>query len=234
MSGLARLSFVELKLLLRDVGSLVLMLALPLFVLLIFGISFRVTDSALPAISVAIALALNALYMVPSSLGTYREKGILRRLSTTPMHPATLLAAQLMLHLLVTTVAVMLLGAGSLALGISPPRHVAGWLTAFVLGVAAMFAIGCLIAALAPNARTATGIGVLLYFPMAFLGGVTVPREQMPTLLARVGDWTPLGALRQSIADSWAGTPPQPLHLLIMATFAVIVGVTAAKFFRWE
>ena len=108
MTALARLTAIELKLLLRDVGSLVSMLAIPVFVLLIFGLSFGVRDSLLPSMAVAIALALNSLYVVPTYLGTYREKGILRRLSTTPMPPALLLAAQLVIHLLLTLSPILL------------------------------------------------------------------------------------------------------------------------------
>ena len=234
MTGLWRLTYVELKLLLRDVGSLVSMLAIPLFVLLIFGLSYEAKDSALPTMSVAIALALNALYVVPTYLGTYREQGILRRLSTTPMRPATLLVAQLLIHLLITVVSVALVLCAAATLGMLLPRNVAGATLAFALGITAMFSIGVLIAALAPNGRAAAGIGVLLYFPLAFLGGVTLPREQMPPLLAQIGDWTPLGAFRQALQAAWSGAPPQPLNLAIMAAYALIMATLAARFFRWE
>lgn len=234
MTGLLKLTFVELKLLLRDLGSLISMLVIPLFVLLIFGISYKASNSALPSMSVAIALALNALYVVPTYLGTYREQGILRRLSTTPMSPATLLVAQLLIHLLITVVSSALVVGLAAALGIALPRNVPGAVLTFALGITAMFAIGVLIAAVAPNGRTAAGIGVLLYFPLAFLGGITLPREQMPPLFAQIGDWTPLGAFRQALADSWTGTMPQTLYLVIMTGYAIVVGALATRFFRWE
>ena len=234
MSALIKLTYVELKLLLRDVGSLISILAIPLFILLIFGLSFDVKDSLLPSMAVAIALALNALYVVPTYLGTYREKGILRRLSTTPMHPATLLAAQLIIHLLAALASVALVVVAAATMGIAPPGHVPGALAAFGLGTTAMFAIGVLIAALAPNGRVATGIGVLLYWPLAFLGGVTIPEAQMPAALARISDFTPLGAFRQAVQDTWGGSAPQPLNLAIMAAYALLAGLAAVKFFRWD
>lgn len=234
MNGLATLTKMELRLLSRDLGSLVSMLAIPLFVLLIFGFSYQAQDSALPSMSVAIALALNSLYVVPTYLGTYREKGILRRLATTPMAPATLLAAQLLIHLLLTTVSAACVVAAAGLMGINPPRHIPGAAAAFGLGVLAMFGLGVLIAALAPSGRAASGIGVLLYFPLAFLGGVTVPREQMPALLARIGDWTPLGAFRQAVQAAWSGSMPSLLSLGIIAAYALVAGAAAARFFRWE
>jgi ABC-2 type transport system permease protein len=234
MTAFFRLTYTELKLLLRDVGSVFFMLAIPLFVLVIFGMSYGARDSLLPSISVAISLALNALYVIPTYLGAYRERGILRRFSTTPMPAGALLAAQLVIHLLVTVAAVLLVLATAAVIGIAPPRHAAGAITTFGLGITAMFSIGILIAALAPGGRIASGIGVLLYWPMAFLGGLTVPKEQMPAVLARIGEFTPLGAFRQSIQDTWTGSAPDPLNLVIMAIYAVIFGVLAAKYFRWE
>ncbi|CAA9571073.1 MAG: Efflux ABC transporter, permease protein [uncultured Thermomicrobiales bacterium] len=234
MTGLSRLTRVELQLLLRE-GSVFFTLAIPLFVLVIFGITSDGSDTRLPAAVVALTVALKALYEVPTSLGTYRERGLLRRLSTTPARPATLLIAQLIVQTILLVVAVaLLLGVATAALGIAGPRHLPWSLATFLLGASAMFAIGLFLAAVAPSARMATGVGVLLYFPLAFLGGVTVPRELMPSLLARIGDFTPLGAFRQALHDSWSGAAPQPLHLVVMAAYAAVIGIAAIKFFRWE
>lgn len=235
MKALLRFTSIELKLVRRDVAALLFPLAIPLFVLVNFGISFEVSDATLPASTVAIALALQALYNIPNYLGSYREQGILRRLSTTPVHPGALLAAQLIVHLFITLLATLLvLAVATLLFGIAPPRNPVGAGLSFLLGLTAMFALGLLIAALAPNGRTASGAGVLLYFPLAFLGGVTVPPEQMPPALAASGAFTPLGAFRQTLQATWAGAPADPVLLGIMAGYAVIVGVAAARLFRWE
>jgi ABC-type multidrug transport system permease subunit len=234
MTGLMRLTLTELTLLRRDGVAALATVAIPLFVLLSFGLSYGTRDTALPAVAVAIALALNALYSVPSALGSAREQGLLRRLATTPVHPAALLSAQLLVHLLLTVLTLALLVVAALALGITLPRHAPGALAALALGVGALFACGVLIAAVAPSGRAATGLGVLLYFPLSFLGGVTIPRDQLPPLLARVGDLTPLGAFRQAVQDSWAGAPPQPLQLAVLALYTLVLGAAAVALFRWE
>jgi ABC-2 type transport system permease protein len=46
-------------------------------------------------IMIAFVLAMLAISVLPTYLATYREKGILRRLSTTPVQPSGLLLAQL-------------------------------------------------------------------------------------------------------------------------------------------
>lgn len=234
MTAFLRLFLIELKLALRDHGNLFFMLAIPLFVLVIFSISFKTVDALLPSMAVAVSLALNALYLVPTYLGAYRESGVLRRLSTTPMHPGLLLGAQLGVQLLITVIAVALVVITSAVLGIALPRNPGGALITFALGALAMFAIGILIAALSSSGRMASGVGILLYWPMAFLGGLTVPAEQMPALLAHIGAYTPLGGFRQSVHDTWMGGAVEPANLVIMAAYAIAAACFAAGFFRWE
>lgn len=234
MSGIAKLTRVETKLLVREPGS-IFALVIPLFILVIFGMSLTPGDTVLLPMTLAIGVGLVALYMVPTTLATYRERGVLRRLSTTPLRPGAMLAVQLLLQLVLAVAgsALLLVVAGAL-LGAALPAGPGWFAMVFLLGTAAMFAIGLLIAALAPNGRSANGIGVLLYFPMAFLAGLMQPKQAMPGVLARIGEFTPLGAFRQSLQDVWAGGAPQPLLLGIMAGYAVIVSLVAARFFRWE
>ncbi|MEU8397912.1 ABC transporter permease [Nonomuraea sp. NPDC048892] len=234
MTAIAKLTTVELKLLVREPGSLFTVL-IPLFILVIFGSSIEPGDTVLLPMALAIAVGLVALYMLPTTLATYRERGILRRLSTTPLRPGNMLAVQLLLQVVLTAVTCgLLLAVGVSALGARPPGAVWAFVLTFVLGTAAMFSIGLLIAALAANGRSANGVGVLLYFPMAYLAGLMQPVNQMPEVLARIGAYTPLGAFRQSLQDVWAGGAPSLPLLAAMTCYAVVLSVAAARFFRWE
>ncbi|MEW9533839.1 ABC transporter permease [Microbispora sp. NPDC049125] len=234
MTALAKLTSVELKLLVREPGSVFTVL-IPLFILVVFGSSIEPGDTVLLPMALAIAVGLVGLYMLPTTLATYRERGILRRLSTTPLRPVNMLVVQLILQsvLVVVTCGLLLAVAGTVLGAHLPSRGLLIAVT-LLLGTAAMFAIGLLIAALARNGRAANGVGVLLYFPMAFLAGLMQPADQMPVILARVGEYTPLGAFRQSLQDVWAGGVPDPLPLAVMAVYALVVSIAAARFFRWE
>ncbi|WP_433221471.1 ABC transporter permease [Microtetraspora malaysiensis] len=231
---MTKLTIVELKLLTREPGA-VFSLLIPLFILVVFGSSIEPGDTVLLPMALAIAVGLVGLYMLPTTMATYRERGILRRLSTTPVRPGNLLVVQLILQLvLALTACGLLLAVGGTVLGAHLPTGVLPGVLTFLLGTAAMFAVGLLIAALAPNGRAANGIGVLLYFPMAYLAGLMQPTDQMPDILARIGEYTPLGAFRQSLRDVWAGGAPSPLLLGVMAAYAVVISIAAARFFRWE
>ncbi|WP_043622702.1 ABC transporter permease [Nonomuraea candida] len=229
-----KLAFVETKLLTREPGALFSLL-IPLFILVVFGSSIEPGDTVLLPMALAIAVGLVGLYLLPTTLAAYRERGVLRRLSTTPVRPGSLLMVQLLLQLvLAVTACALLVTVAGTVLGAHLPTAAPAVALVFLLGTASMFAVGLLVAALAPNGRAANGFGVLLYFPMAYLAGLIQPRDQLPELVARIGEYTPLGAFGQSLRDVWAGTAPSPLLLGVMAAYAAVISVAAARLFRWE
>ena len=61
-----------------------------------FG-GLRPVDAYVP-VSVLLGLIVGGLQAMPQTLTGYRERGILRRMSTTPVRPAALLSAQMLLY----------------------------------------------------------------------------------------------------------------------------------------
>ncbi|MEU8299400.1 ABC transporter permease [Micromonospora sp. NPDC048909] len=235
---------IETRLYLRDLPTLLTTVGLPTLILVVLGLipALRKPDpnfdgqtfvSYFAPSLLVVTLAMVAVNVLPAVLATYRERGVLRRLATTPASPAALLAAQLVLALagiLVSALLVILVA--RLAFGVPLPRHPLGFTVAFVLGTAALLALGLLIAAVARTSKAAQALAVPLFLVTMFFGGVYLPRFLLPDFLARIGDYTPPGV--QALLDAWTGTPPRPLHLAIMAVVAVVAGGTAAKLFRWE
>jgi ABC-2 type transport system permease protein len=246
MSALVAMTRVEAKLFLREPVAVLVVLALPLLLLLGFGLipGFGEPDPFLggqsgtefiASIGVGIVLASIGLSGLPATLGTYRERGVLRRLQATPVRPVTLLVAQLLVSGLAVLVSVVLIvGVGAAVFGIAVPRNLPGFGLAVVLGGGSLMAVGLLVAALARSARAASGIGMLLFFPSMFLAGIYVPIEALPQALRNTGDVTPLGAAVQAVRDTWGGEPPRLVHVVTMVTYALVAGLVAARTFRWE
>lgn len=243
---LVKLTLMELKLAVRDKIALLFALLLPLALLFAFGpqkgsqkadksLGGQSQAEYIAAIGMGLVLAMLGLQVVPGVLASYRERGILRRLATTPVGPKRLLGAQVIVNIGVTIVAVlMLLIVGRLAFDTPLPQRTGWFVLSVALGVAALFAFGLLVAALAPTGKAGTGMGMLLFFPSLLFGGVYIPREQMPAVMRDICDYTPLGATLKTLRDSWMGSAPHPIQLVIMAAYAIVVGAVAARLFRWE
>src|SRR5262245_42202004 len=246
MSALARLTRTETKLFFREPVAVFFSLAFPPLLMVILGSipsmrepdktlgGLRVIDLYAP-ILVAMAIALFSLSGLPQQFATYREKGILRRMGTTPVKPAVMLGAQLLMCTAMSVgVMVSVLLIGRFAFDVDLPDNPLAYLVAYLLCALAMFSLGLLVASLAPSGRGAGAIGTLLFFPVLFFGGLWVPRAAMPELLRHISDFTPLGAGVQAMQDATAGHWPQLLHLGVMVGWTIIAGGLAARYFRWE
>ena len=246
MSANAKLITTEVKLFLREPIGVFFTVAFPAILVGILGSvpAFREPDKDLGGIrvidlyvtiSITLVIAMLALQLTPGVLATYRERGILRRLGTTPVHPAMLLVAQLLTSLLTALVSVALVIAiGRTIFAVPLPRQVVGFALALVLSAAALFAVGLLVAAIAPSGKAGNAIGVILFFPVMFFAGLWVPREAMPAVLQRIGDFTPLGAGEHALHNATIGAWPPAGTLAVLVGYVLVFGLAAARLFRWE
>ena len=246
MNGFSRLAYVETRLFLRETGAAIGVFGLPVALVIGFGLipgfsapqkglSGQIGTQYIASIGVAIVLASLGLNGVPMVIGQYRERGILRRLGVTPVRPLTLLGADLMVWAAAAILSVaVVVGVARVAFHVPAPVAAGWFVLSAILGIAALFALGLLVAAVAPTARSAAGLGWLLFFPNMFFAGVYFPTEQMSPVMRQIGNFTPLGSALHAVRDSWMGLTPRPQYLGIMAAYAVIAGALAARFFRWE
>jgi ABC-2 type transport system permease protein len=245
-SALVRLPITEAKLFLRDRVGPIWGIGFPMLLLIIFGSiplfhqpqavygGLTLLEVYVP-ILVLMMLALLSLVAMPLVLAGYREKGILRRLRTTPAGPARVLAAQLMVNFAtaVVTVAAILVVA-RLAYSVPPPRQFGAWIFATLMASTALMAVGLCVAAIAPTGRTAQAIGAILFYPLMFFSGLWLPIPSMPTVLQHISHATPLGAAWEAFQSAELGNWPAALPLVTMAIYAVVFGLAATRLFRWE
>lgn len=185
--------------------------------------------------SIILGLTTVAVFLFPVALGGDRERGILRRLSTTPVHPRVLVAAYLVVQLAVVTAAsIAAVVVGRLAFGIALPADPGWFIASFVLGALSLLAVGLLVGSIAPTANSGQGMGLLLYFPLLFFAGVYVPLQVMPEAVQTISSYTPAGAAVRALGDSWAGGTHQASALLVMAAYAIGAGSLAVWLFRWD
>lgn len=247
MKALQTLTRTQVKVFLREPTVVVFGLVFPAILLLVIGnvfpgateVNAELGDKSLVEIyapaSAVMALLTLGIAMLPQALGLDRERGILRRLSTTPAHPRLLVAAHVVVQAVAVTIATI--GAvvvGAAAFGLPVPQRPGWFLVAFVLSVGALLGVGVLIGARVRTAQAGVGVGMLLYFPMLFFAGIYLPLEIMPDGLRTFSGWTPPGAAVDALGAAWAGTAPAGRSLLVLAITAVVAAALATRIFRWE
>ena len=233
----------------RPVGPLIAV-GIPLVLLVIFGSIPATTrpEAALGGISfftlyvpslLMFVLIVVGLGGLPQQLAAYREQGVLRRLSTTPVSPSWLLAAQLTISLVLATIGItILLGVGALAFGLALPASIGGCLVALVslvLTVAATLGLGLCVAAVAGSPQIAGALQAVFFYPLAFFSGLYVPIQELHSaLVSTIAKVLPTGAGFNALHASFLGHSPGAEPLLVLAGWAVFSTVAAARLFRWE
>jgi ABC-2 type transport system permease protein len=186
-------------------------------------------------ILMAFALGMLALLGVPIPLVSHRQLGVLRRLSTTPVPPSWLLAAQGLVQLCVAVTGLVVIEAiAVVAFGAPAPASPGGLAISAALSIAGLLPIGLMIAAVSRTATGASVIGRLAFFPLMFFAGLWLPRPEMPAVLQDISNFTPLGAAVQAMQDSMLQGFPPVAPLLVLAGYALAFGFLAKRFFRWE
>jgi len=175
-----------------------------------------------------------AVNMLPAVLTGYRERGVLRRLSTTPVPPSRLLGAQALIYLGLGIVVDAVILVIATAFGARSPHQFAGFVLSLLLVAAATMGIGMLITAVAPTEKTANAIGLAAFFPLMFFAGLWIPRASMDSVLRTISDYSPLGAGVRALQASTDGHWPPAAALLVLAGYAIVCGAAAARLFRWE
>ncbi|HEX8865264.1 MAG TPA: ABC transporter permease [Lentzea sp.] len=239
-----RIIDVEARLFVRDRLNSLFSLVFPCLLLLGLGAipalrtpdpqfgGLRFIDSYLSSI-IVFTLVFIGLQRVPAVVATYREKGVLRRLATTPMHPARLLVGQLVVNFAAAILSVLLtIVVAYVVFGVDLPHHPLGLACAVLLGGAGTFALGLVIAALAPTARAAGGWATVVFMLLMFFGGVYLPRFMLPSAVVTIGKYSPPGV--EALHQAWLGTAPDWRHLAIMGLVSLVAGTVAARTFRWE
>jgi ABC-2 type transport system permease protein len=194
----------------------------------------RVIDLYVP-IAVLLALIMAGMQAMPPILTGYRERGILRRMSTTPVRPSALLVSQLVLLGCGSLVsAVLVTAVGRIAFSVALPDQLGGYVLALVLAAASAMSLGLLICSLARNEKAAQAVGAVALFPSMFTAGVWLPVQTMPHLLRTIVEYTPLGAASQALDQAARGDFPGLVHLGVTLGWTVLLSAGAVRWFCWQ
>jgi len=246
--GLWKLTWLEIKIFLREPMGAIGSIAIPVLSFLVVGrfLGGRFPQNALAASSflrvgfpvfISVMIALSGVLSLVTIISIYREGGILRRLRATPLRPQTILTAHVLVKLALTlaSLALMVL-AGKRYYPLSMSIPVFGFAMALLISTWSILSIGFVIASIVPTARFAQPIGGIVLYPMLGLCGLFVPLESLPPKLHAVARLIPLTYAVSLLEGIWKGESWWAHRGDVAALVLIFVVCTAlsAKVFRWE
>ena len=246
LRGLWKLTWIEIKIFLREPLGAIGTIVVPVLVFLVIGRTMK-TNAPTPAISnfarvglpvlVAILIVISAVLSLVTIISIYREGGILKRLRATPLHPQTILSAHVIVKLLLTAVSLFLMilaGKSYIPPGVHPPLF--SFAIAMLLSTWSILSIGFVIASIVPTARFAQPIGAIVLYPMMAFSGLFLPVAAMPPVLRALAHALPMTYAVSLLQGIWMGDP-WSAHLLDVAAlvlFFLLFTALSARIFRWE
>jgi len=247
LHGLWKLTWLEIKIFLREPLGAFGSIILPVLVFVLVG---RFMGGRLPPgiaasefvrvglpVFVSVLISLSGVLSLVTIISIYREGGILKRLRATPLRPQTILTAHVLVKLALTAVTMALtVLAGKRYYPIDIHVPIFGFTMALLISTWSILSIGFLISSIVPTARFAQPIGAAILYPMVGLCGLFVPLQSLPPALQAVARVLPLTyavSLLQGIlkGEAWWAHRGDVVALVLVF---VICTALSAKVFRWE
>jgi ABC-2 type transport system permease protein len=228
---------IELRLATRNPDMILFGIVFPVAVMLLIGSVSRPETARLSFGGVvAFGACAAGLMGLPLTLSDYRHRKVLKRMRATPASPALLLWAQVLVqcaYVLASSTTVFLVARLAFGVEIASPARFA---LSFALVAASIFGVGLLVASLSPNMKVANAVASLLYFPMIFLSGATVPFELLPPWLRAASEILPATQGIKLLKGAVLGAPPEAslVPIVVLSAVALASYSVSVRFFRWE
>lgn len=186
---------------------------------------------------ITVGICATAFMGMPLTLADYRDKKILKQFFVTPASPMLLLGVQVIMNALISSLS---------AIAIYMILHF-GWgyqiegnagmvIISFFLTMISMFGIGMLLSSICKTLKSANLICTLVYFPMLFLSGATVPFEIFPNWLQTIANVLPLThGIKLLKSYSLYANPDDTISSMILIIALAVISIAAStKLFKWE
>lgn len=196
---------------------------------------YRFIDFFVPGI-IAMAIMTSCLSNALNMNAELRQKGILRKLATTPITRADWLVSSILYQLLLSIVSTAAILIVSYAV-FDVRLHIGIWLPVIVVvEVIAFTGAGMLLTPFAKEAESASAVANAFLFPMMFLSGTFFPVEMMPAFLQGVAKLLPLYFVNEALRSAmiFVDDPATLRSVGIAAVFAAIAFAAGAFRTRWD
>lgn len=237
----------EFKLSLRDMNIPIFGVAFPVIVVIIIGLisgnkpafegaGYSMIDQSFGAFA-AIGICATGLMGMPLLVSDYRHKKILKGFMVTPVSPGLLLFVQYLINLIMSVISLIVIYIICAAFwGYGMAGNIGLFLFSYFLVIISIYSIGMLLASVSANMKTANLLCTLVYFPMLFFSGATIPYEIMPRAARTVMDVLPLTQGIKLLKAASLGLPVENviISITVLVFISVVCMILSFKYFRWE
>lgn len=167
----------------------------------------------------------------------YRERKILKRFKVTPISPVVLLMVEFLIYVIYSAVSLAtVIPVAMLFWKVEIHGSWIAFVGSWLLTMISTLSIGMMVGGIAKNAKTASVIACVLYFPMLIFSGTTLPFEVMPETMKKTVRLFPMTQGIQLMKAAFLGVPLQNVWLpvLVMLSITVVCFSVAVKYFKWE
>lgn len=245
MKRFLKLYSVEQKLGLRSGDMILFGVAMPVGIMILIsmiagnkmaGEGYTYLEGSFASL-IAVGICASAFMGIPLTIVDYRDKKILKHFFTTPCSPVWLLGSDVLccaVNAILSAVAVSLVSV--VFLEYEMRGNVLQFIGAWFLTMISMFSIGLLMASLCRTVKAVNAVTTLVYFPMLFLSGATIPYELFPVGLQRVASVLPLtqGIKLMKAVSMGTQTDSVGKIVIVLVCITVVCSVVSIKTFRWE
>src|ERR1700674_5842128 len=181
---------------------------------------------------------MGSFWGLSAALVMFREQGILRRFHVTPVTPSDMLASSIVANYVLMFPTVLL--EFFFARSIFHVTQFGDLLSTFVLisiGTVSFASLGLVVASVTNTMQETQVINQLLWLPLIFLSGATLPLPSLPVVVQRVGVFLPATYLVNSLQRAiFFSVPITHLLLAVVALcfWAAATFFVSAQLFRWE
>lgn len=245
MKRFYKLYVIEQKLALRSGDMLLFGVAMPVGIMILInmiagnkqaGEGFTYLESSFASL-IAVGICAAAFMGLPLTIADYRDKKILKHFFTTPCSPLWILGSDMLcagVTALLSAISVALVSV--VFLGYEMQGNVLVFIGSWLLTLVSMFSIGLLMASLCRTVKSVNAVTSLVYFPMLFLSGATIPYELFPSGLQKVANVLPLTQGIKLMKAVSMGVKLEGVWkiVILLMVITLICTVVSVKTFRWE
>jgi ABC-2 type transport system permease protein len=196
---------------------------------------YRFIEFFVPGI-IAMSVMTLSLFGTVDSDTELRQKGVIRKLSTTPITHTDWILSNILYHFIlavISTIAMLLVSYAVFDVNL----HIDAWLPAFVLlDVIAFVGIGMILTRFVKEAQSAAAASNAVSYPLMFLSGSFFPIELMPGMLQKIAKALPLYYVNEGLRASMVFQDNMAAlkSAAIIGVYAAVVFVLGIMATKWE